>query len=68
MSINIEKTMNCDKYMQRIKFYINFDLLIIDNWLLVKATPQQQEYMFEIMEGRNELHSTIFASQSCTSV
>lgn len=65
---DIEKAKNRDKYMQRIKFYINFDLLIIDDWLLVKATPQQQEYLFEIMEGRNELHSTIFASQTRTSV
>ena len=62
ISIGIEKTKICDKYIQRIKFQVKFDLLIIDDWLIVKVTPQQQEYLFKVMEGRNDLHSTIFES------
>ena len=45
-----------------------FDLLILNDCLLVKATPQQKEYLFEIMEERNDLHSTIFVSQTRTNV
>lgn len=45
-----------------------FDLLILNDCLLVKATPQQKEYLFEIMEGRNDLHSTIFVSLTWTNI
>ena len=45
-----------------------FDLLILNDCLLVNATPQQKEYLFEIMEERNDLHSTIFVSQTRTNV
>lgn len=70
----IEKGTPFMKYTQFTTLYRQYceehklTMLIIDDWLLVKSTPQQQECLFEIMEGRNELHSTIFASQTRTSV
>ena len=39
------------------------DLLIIDDWGLVKITEQEQMDFLEILEDRYGIHSTIIASQ-----
>ena len=50
-------------YHKVIKKYANPILLIIDEWLLLKPTPEEQKDIFELMHLRRRKSSTIFCSQ-----
>lgn len=50
-------------YNKVIKKYANPILLIIDEWLLLKPTPEEQKDIFELMHLRRRKSSTIFCSQ-----
>lgn len=50
-------------YHKVIKKYANPILLIIDEWLLLKPTPDEQKDIFELMHLRRRKSSTILCSQ-----
>ncbi len=43
--------------------YANPKLLILDEWLLLKPTEEQQRDIFELISARRKKSSTIFCSQ-----
>jgi DNA replication protein DnaC len=43
--------------------YANPVLLIIDEWLLIKPTPNESRDIFELLHQRRKKSSTIFCSQ-----
>ena len=54
-------------FKRKLRALSRIELLIIDDWLLTELTDEQQSDIFELLELRNEAHSTIFASQFETS-
>lgn len=50
-------------YTKTLQKYIKPVLLIIDEWLLMKPTEEEQKLIFEILHHRSENASTIFCSQ-----
>lgn len=46
-----------------LRLLANYDLLILDEWLSLKPNVEQKEFIFEIIEKRECMHSTIFCSQ-----
>ena len=53
------------KYQKKVRFYLNLDLLILDDFLLHTITDEREiKVLFEVMEKRSELsRSTIVCSQ-----
>ena len=53
------------KYQKKVRFYLNLDLLILDDFLLHTITDEREiKVLFEIMEKRSELlRCTIVCSQ-----
>lgn len=50
-------------YMKVLKQYANPVLLIIDEWLLMAPTPDEQKDILELLHRRRKKSSTIFCSQ-----
>lgn len=50
-------------YTKTLQKYVRPVLLIIDEWLLIKPTEEEQKMIFEILHRRSENSSTIFCSQ-----
>lgn len=50
-------------YMKVLKQYANPVLLIIDEWLLLKPTTEEQKDILELLHRRRKRSSTIFCSQ-----
>ena len=50
-------------YMKVLKQYANPVLLIIDVWLLMVPTPEEQKDILELLHRRRKKSSTIFCSQ-----
>lgn len=48
------------RYIERLAKY---DLLILDEWLSDSYKDEEQSFLFEIIEKRNNVHSTILISQ-----
>jgi DNA replication protein DnaC len=46
-----------------LKKYINYELLILDEWLLVPLNLQLSTFVLELIEKRIDVGSTIFCSQ-----
>jgi len=53
-------------FKRKLKLYGNYELLIIDDWLITPLTEEQQSDVFELLELRNEAHSTVLSSQFTT--
>jgi DNA replication protein DnaC len=51
------------EYRKWQKRYINCDLLIIDDWLLMKLTEKEAREVLEIIESRHGQRSTMLCSQ-----
>ncbi len=51
------------KYREYLKELKKYDLLILDEFLLVSASPGERNDLLELMEARINRKSTIFASQ-----
>ena len=51
------------RYRKILAAYAKFDLLVIDDWGLAILTEEQRRDMLEILEDRNDLRSTLLASQ-----
>ena len=60
----LESPIQKRKYINKMA---NYDVLIIDEWLGNAPTEPQLSFLFELVEKRNELKSTIFCSQFNTS-
>lgn len=52
-----------DTYKKWQKRYIECDLLIVDDWLLVKLTEKECREVLEIIEARHMVRSTMLCSQ-----
>ena len=52
-----------DSFAKWQKRYTKCDLLIIDDWLLVKLTEQEAREVLEIIEARHGVKSTLLSSQ-----
>ena len=50
-------------YTRALKKYANPVLLIIDEWLLITPTPDEQKDILELLHRRRKKSSTIFCSQ-----
>lgn len=46
-----------------LKKYAAYSLLILDEWLLEEIADDEQHFLFELIERRHDLHSTIFCTQ-----
>jgi len=51
------------RYRKILAAYARIDLLLIDDWGLTGLTQQQRQDLFEIIEERHDLRSTLIASQ-----
>lgn len=61
--IDLEISRNEGNYKKIMAKYTNPVLLIIDEWLLLKATPTESKDIFELLHKRRKKSSTIFCSQ-----
>lgn len=50
-------------FKNKLKRFSNYDLLIIDDWLLTKLDSEEQSIIFELLELRSDNKSTVLASQ-----
>ena len=53
-------------FKRKLRLYGNYELLIIDDWLITPLTEEQQSDVFELLELRNETRSTVLSSQFTT--
>ena len=51
------------RYRKILASYARLDLLVIDDWGLAPLTEEQSHDILEVLEERNELRSTLIASQ-----
>ncbi len=51
------------RYRKILAAYARLDLLVIDDWGLAPLTEEQSRDILEVLEERNELRSTLIASQ-----
>ncbi len=56
----IETPLQRKKFLKKLA---NYDLLIIDEWLGDTVTEKQLSFIYELVEKRTEVHSTIFCGQ-----
>lgn len=61
--IELEMSRNEGTYKKVMAKYANPLLLIIDEWLLLKPTGNEQKDIFELLHRRRKKSSTIFCSQ-----
>lgn len=59
----VAKTRADGSYRKLLKKYKSYAVLIIDDWLLTKPNEEQVRLIFEIIESRLGVSSTIFCSQ-----
>lgn len=56
----IETPLQKKKFLKKMS---RFDLLIIDEWLSDSLTETQLSFIYELVEKRTEVHSTVFCGQ-----
>lgn len=61
--IELNHARNEDTYIKVMNKYAKPVLLIIDEWLLLKPTPDECKDIFELLHHRRKRSSTIFCSQ-----
>mgnify|MGYP003529019944 FL=1 len=59
----IETPLQRKKFLKKLA---NYDLLIIDEWLGNPLNEKQLSFIYELVEKRTEVHSTIFCGQFST--
>ena len=52
------------RYRKILAAYARIDLLVLDDWGLVALTQEQRQDLFEIIEERHGLRSTLIAGQA----
>ena len=65
--LDLEIARNDGTYRKALSKYTNPVLLVIDEWLLLKPTDNEQKDIFELLSRRRKKSSTIFCSQYDTS-
>ena len=58
-----ESTLLMKGTVKLLKKYSNYGLLILDEWLLEDISEKEQHFIFELIERRHDLSSTIFCTQ-----
>lgn len=58
-----ESTLLVKGTVKLLKKYSNYGLLILDEWLLEDISEKEQHFIFELIERRHDLSSTIFCTQ-----
>lgn len=58
-----ESTLLTKGTVKLLKKYTNFGLLILDEWLLEDISEEEQHFIFELIERRHDITSTIFCTQ-----
>lgn len=61
--IDLKAARNNGSYRKIMSKYANPILLILDEWLLMKPTLEEQQDIFELLHRRRKRSSTIFCSQ-----
>lgn len=61
--IDFKSARNNGTYRKAMSKYANPILLILDEWLLMKPTQEEQQDIFELLHHRRKRSSTIFRSQ-----
>ena len=61
--IDLELAKGGETYNRILNKYSYPTLLILDEWLLLKPTPEEQKHIFELLHRRRKKTSTIFCSQ-----
>jgi DNA replication protein DnaC len=61
--LDLEMARNEGNYRKVLSKYTNPILLVIDEWLLLKPTENEQKDIFELLSRRRKKSSTIFCSQ-----
>ena len=61
--IDLEMARSDGTFLKTLSKYTNPTLLIIDEWLLLKASETDQKNIFELLQRRRKKSSTIFCSQ-----
>ncbi len=51
------------KLQKTYKQYTKVNLLILDDWMLVKLTTDESRYVYELVHRRHKTASTVFCSQ-----
>lgn len=63
MLLDLNMARSTVAYEKMVAKYANPVLLIIDEWLLLKLTEEEQHDIFELLHRRRKRSSTIFCSQ-----
>lgn len=63
VDIDLEAARDDKTFNKVIKAYTNPQLLILDEWLLMKLTEDESKNVFELIHRRRKHSSTIFCSQ-----
>lgn len=61
--IDLEVAKGKQEYNKLLNKYSSPALLVIDEWLLLKPTQEEQKHIFELLHRRRRKTSTIFCSQ-----
>ncbi len=61
--IDLKNAQTEGNYRKVMVKYANPVLLVIDEWLLLKPTPEESKFIFELLHHRRKKSSTIFCSQ-----
>ena len=61
--VDLDVARNEGNYRKVLNKYASPTLLIIDEWLLLKANETEQKDIFELLQRRRKKSSTIFCSQ-----
>jgi len=57
------RSMKPDGYIKLLNQYSSYDLIIIDEWLMGSLKKGDIEFLFELIERRYQIHSTVFCTQ-----
>ena len=63
MLVDLDIARQNGSYLKTLNKYANPTLLILDEWLLLKANESEQRDIFELLQRRRRKSSTIFCSQ-----
>ncbi|MFD2115833.1 ATP-binding protein [Paenibacillus yanchengensis] len=58
-----EATLTSQGISKLLKKFANYKLLILDEWLLDELSEEEQYFIFELIERRHDISSTIFCTQ-----
>ncbi len=58
-----EATLSSQGLSKLLKKFSNYKLLILDEWLLDDLSDEEQHFLFELIERRYDLNSTLYCTQ-----